>query len=75
VSYHLLATLLLNEVQKDHRVIQAQSERIAALEKETARIAALEKDAARIASLEEQVALLTTLMANRDEPPVTVASR
>jgi hypothetical protein len=75
VSYHLLATLLLNEVQKDHQVIQAQTERIAELEKEMSRITALEKDAARIASLEKQVARLTTLVANRGEPPVTVASR
>ena len=29
VSYHLLATLLLNEVQKDHRVMQAMRQRIA----------------------------------------------
>jgi len=29
VSYHLLATLLLNEVQKGHRVMQAQADRIA----------------------------------------------
>jgi hypothetical protein len=48
VSYHLLATLLLNEVQKDHRVMVAQTERIASLEKQTARIAALEQQVAML---------------------------
>ena len=37
VSYHLLATLLLNEFQKEHRVTQAQATRIAELEQGTAR--------------------------------------
>ena len=43
VSYHLLATLLLNEVQKEHRVIEAlrrdhdaQALRMAALEQQVA---------------------------------------
>ena len=49
VSYHLLATLLLNEVQKNRGVMQAQSERIASLEKQTARIAALEQQVAMLA--------------------------
>jgi hypothetical protein len=39
VSYHLLSTLLLNEVQRDRKTIDAQSARIAALEKQVASLA------------------------------------
>jgi hypothetical protein len=46
VSYHLLATLLLNEVQKEHRVserlqgqVQAQAEQLAAMRQEIAVLA------------------------------------
>lgn len=39
VSYHLLATLLLNEFQKEHRVTESQAARIAELEREFARLA------------------------------------
>jgi hypothetical protein len=53
VAYHVLATLLLNELQKDHRVMQAQAGRIASLEKETARIAALEQQVAVLAQAVE----------------------
>jgi hypothetical protein len=39
VSYHLLATLLLNELQKEHRVAEVQANRIASLEKQVAVLA------------------------------------
>lgn len=62
VSYHLLATLLLNEVQKDHRVMQAmrqensvQAERIASLEKQTAELAALKAQVATMAKVIERL--------------------
>lgn len=41
VSYHLLSTLLVNELQKEHRVNEAQAERIASLEAQVAEIAEL----------------------------------
>jgi hypothetical protein len=52
VSYHLLATLLLNEVQRDHRVMQAQADQLAELRRDN------ETQATRMAALEQQVAVL-----------------
>jgi hypothetical protein len=79
VSYHLLATLLLNEVQKDHRVMQAQPERIASLEKQTARTEALEQQvraqAAQLAALNRQVAVLARLVGNADKAQMVASAR
>jgi hypothetical protein len=61
VSYHLLATLLLNEVQKDHRVIQAQTARTEALEQQ------VQTQAAQLAALNKQVAVLAKLVGNTDK--------
>lgn len=44
VSNHLLSTLLVNEVQKDRRIIEAQEERIAVLEKQVSELAAMMRD-------------------------------
>jgi cell division protein FtsB len=74
VSYHLLATLLLNEVQKEHRVserlqgqVQAQAEQLAALQRDN------EIQATRMAALEQQVAVLAKA-AERAEKDRMVAS-
>lgn len=48
VRYHLLASLLLNELQKEHAVMQDQSARIATLEKQAAAFAELEAKVARM---------------------------
>jgi len=59
VAYHVLATLLLNELQKEHRVsdrlqqqVQTQAEQLAALRRDN------ETQASRMAALEQQVAVL-----------------
>ncbi len=49
VGYHLLASLLLNEFQKEHAIVLAQDERIATLEKQTEELVKLKQDFARMA--------------------------
>jgi hypothetical protein len=63
VSYHLLATLLLNEYQKDHqalleerRLIEAQAVRIDSLERQSAELAQLRKV---VAAMAEQIDTLS----------------
>jgi hypothetical protein len=63
VSYHLLATLLLNELQKDHqalleerRHIEAQAVRIDSLERQSAELAQLRKV---VAAMAEQIDTLS----------------
>jgi hypothetical protein len=51
VLYQFLPPMLLNEVQKQQRTIEAQAAEIAALKRETARIAALERDLAELRGL------------------------
>jgi len=79
VAYHALATLLLNELQKDHRVMQAQSEELTALrrdnEAQAARVASLEKQTARIAVLEQQVAILAQAVERADKGSMVASAR
>jgi hypothetical protein len=72
VAYHVLATLLLNELQKDHRVMQVQAERIASLEKQTS---TLEKHSAELAALKAQVALLAQAVEQADKSAMVAATR
>ena len=65
VSYHVLATLLLNELQKEHTMLVAQAARIAALEQQTRVVAALQ----------EQVAAMAQVIGRTDKAPVAVAKR
>jgi hypothetical protein len=65
VSYHVLATLLLNELQKEHTMLVAQAARIAALEQQTRVVAALE----------QQVAAMAQVIGQTDKAPVAVAKR
>jgi hypothetical protein len=51
VRYHFLAPMLLNEYQKQQRTIEAQTARIAELEKQNLEIAELKRHVARMASL------------------------
>jgi len=55
VAYHVLVTLRLNELQKDHRVMQAQAHRIGSLERETAELAALKAQVATMAKIIERL--------------------
>jgi hypothetical protein len=75
VAYHLLPTLLLNELQKEHQVVLAQAQRIDAQETQIAELRAqaanVESLTARLAELEHAVAQ----MANGAQgPAVRVAA-
>ena len=67
VSYHLLATLLLNELQKDHRVIVSQTDQLSELRRDA------ESNATRMAALERQLAVLAKAL-ERGEKDRLVAS-
>lgn len=51
VRYHLLATLLLNELQKQHRIMQDQVARVATLEKRAQELAQLQVQVATMAKM------------------------
>jgi uncharacterized protein YlxW (UPF0749 family) len=72
VSYHLLATLLLNELQKEHRELQEEHRLLAA---QATRIAALEQQTSALAALQEQVAAMAQVIGRIDRAPVVVAER
>lgn len=55
VSYHLLATLLLNEFQKERNVAESQASRIAGLEYQTAELMQLKREFARMAAIIERL--------------------
>jgi hypothetical protein len=66
VAYHLLPSLLLNEVQKEHRLIQQQAEQLAAQASQLAEVGELKRQLAEVQELlahlqsqakEEQVAM------------------
>lgn len=65
VRYDLIATLLLNEFEKEHAIVQAQSERIAELEKETQELARLRQDFAKMAETLERLDHSATIAASR----------
>ncbi len=58
VSYHLLATLLLNELQKQHRAGEDQLARIAVLEQQATELAQLRAQVTELGQLRAQVATL-----------------
>jgi hypothetical protein len=72
VSYHLLATLLLNELQKEHRELQEEHRLLAA---QATRITALEQQTSALAALQEQVAAMAQVIGRIDKSPVVVAER
>jgi hypothetical protein len=72
VYYQHLAPMLLNEYQKQQRIIEAQA---AELAKQTARVAALEKQAQEIAALREEVARMGGLLAQRERADMVAMSR
>ena len=55
VRYDLIATLLLNEFEKERAIVQAQAERIAELEKQTEGLARLKQEFARMAETLERL--------------------
>ncbi len=64
VSYHLLSSLLVNELQKEHRINESQAARIASLELQVAEIAELKNAMARMAQTVEQLNRERLLAAN-----------
>jgi hypothetical protein len=72
VAYHVLATLLLNELQKDHYAMQAMRHEN---EAQAVRIASLEKETARIAALEQQVAMLAQAVERADKSRMVASTR
>jgi hypothetical protein len=58
VAYHLLASLLLNELQKDHARLDEQKQQIALLQAQAAEVDSLK---AKLADLERLTALLARL--------------
>jgi hypothetical protein len=69
VYYQFLAPMLLNEVQKQQRTIEAQAAELtkqtAELTKQTARIVELEKQGMEIAELKRRVAHMAWLLEER----------
>lgn len=61
VSYHLLATLLLNEIQKAQKITQQQA----------IRITELERQSAELEQLKVQIAAMPEAMARLDSTRVT----
>ena len=55
VSYHLLLTLLLNEFQKEHRVVEAQAGDISALKEQAVELTQLKKQVAMMAEVIERL--------------------
>ena len=55
VRYDLVATLLLNEFQKDHKLLQAQANRIDALEKQAQAMAQLKSSFALMTAMVERL--------------------
>jgi Chaperone of endosialidase len=72
VYYQHLAPMLLNEYQKQQRVIEAQA---AALAKQTDRVAALEKQAQEIIALKQELARMAALMARLGKPEKVASAR
>jgi hypothetical protein len=67
VRYHFLAPMLLNEVQRQQRTIEAQTAELAKqtakLDKQAMEIAELRQQATRIAELEKQAARMAEVLA------------
>jgi Chaperone of endosialidase len=72
VYYQHLAPMLLNEYQKQQRVIEAQA---VALAKQTDRVAALEKQAQEIIALKQELARMAALMARLGKPEKVASAR
>lgn len=65
VYYQHLTPMLLNEYQKQQRVIEAQT---AALKKQTDRVAALEKQGQEIVALKQELARMAAVLARLGQP-------
>jgi Chaperone of endosialidase len=64
VSYHLLSSLLVNELQKEHRVNESQAARIASLEAQVAELTELKSTLAKMAQTVERLNRERLLAAN-----------
>jgi hypothetical protein len=68
VRYDVLVTLLLNELQKDRRLMQAQAEQLETLRHHG------ESQAAHMAALEQPVALLRRVTGNTGKVPMVATA-
>jgi hypothetical protein len=76
VSYHLLATLLLNELQKEHRVTGTLHEQISVLRVQNeALVQRVDAQTAELSSLRKEVALLAKLVGGIEEGKMVASAR
>ena len=75
VKYHLIASLLLNEFQKQVALNEAQAVELAALRMLPARVEALEAQRAELAELAARLATLETRGGLASERPPRTAGR
>jgi len=79
VSYHLLATLLLNELQKEHRVTGTLQEQVSVLwvqnEAQAAELSALRQQAVEVSELKRQVASLAELVEGMQREKMVASAR
>jgi len=69
VSYHLLATLLLNELQKEHEVVGALKNQNQAL------VQRVDAQTAELSSLRQEVALLAKLVGGMEKGRMVASAR
>jgi hypothetical protein len=69
VAYHLVNAMLLNEVQKQHRLVREQEKKIQALEEQTKELSGLKEQVKELSALKEQVRALSALVAQNREAP------
>lgn len=67
VAYHLVNAMLLNEVQKQHRLVREQEKKIQALEEQTKELSGLKEQVRELSALKEQVRALSALVAQNQE--------
>jgi hypothetical protein len=67
VAYHLVNAMLLNEVQKQHRLARETEKKIKALEEQTKELASLKEQVRELSGLKEQVRALSALVAQKQE--------
>ena len=72
VAYHVLATLLLNELQKEHRVSEQLQEQV---EAQAVQLAALNQQATEVAELKKQMAALTKLVGSAEKTQMVASAR
>ena len=73
VAYHLLPTLLLNELQKEHQLVLAQAQELTAVKEQLAQIDTLRAEVVELRELTKQFAALKDLGRSNAETSMQVA--